>query len=81
MIAENPVDQDAVLDAFAAELTLAAYRVALQALTRGAWVDLELGLWKALAQEVRARGQYIQLVDGQPRISAVVLGGDDRRAK
>jgi hypothetical protein len=47
------VDPDAQLERFAAELTLAAYRVALQTTARGTWLDLELDLWRALADTVK----------------------------
>jgi hypothetical protein len=46
-------NRDALLDNFAAELTVAAYRVALRHGTGGTWVDLELDLWKALADTVK----------------------------
>jgi len=36
-----------------AELTEAAYPVALRHGSKGSWVDLELDLWKALGQAVR----------------------------
>ena len=49
-----PVNRDALLESFAAELTLAAYRVALRNRTQGTWLDLELGLWTALADTVKA---------------------------
>jgi hypothetical protein len=49
---EIPVNPDAQLESFAAELTLAAYRVALRTRTRGTWLDLELELWRALADKV-----------------------------
>ena len=45
----TPVNQDALLKTFAAELTLAASRVALRTGTQGTWLDLELDLWRALA--------------------------------
>ena len=45
----TPVNQDALLETFAAELTLAASRVALRTRTQGTWLDLELDLWRALA--------------------------------
>jgi hypothetical protein len=48
------VDRDASLEGLAAELTLAAYRVALRTRTRGTWLDLELDLWRALADTTRA---------------------------
>jgi hypothetical protein len=48
-----PCNRDALLDNFAAELTSAAYRVALRHGTGGTWVDLELDLWRALADTVK----------------------------
>ncbi len=45
-------DRNAVLEALAAELTSAAYSVLLRAGLRGSWVELELGLWKVLAETV-----------------------------
>ena len=57
MNGENSVNRDALLETFAAELTLAAYCVALRARTQGTWLDLELGLWKALADKAKTWGQ------------------------
>jgi hypothetical protein len=57
MNGENSVDRDALLETFAAELTLAAYRVALRSRTQGTWLDLELGLWRALAERVKTWGR------------------------
>jgi hypothetical protein len=54
MIGEDLVNRDAILDTFAAELTLAAYGVVLRTRTGGTWVDLELALWRALADTVKA---------------------------
>ena len=54
-------DRDARLEALAAELTLAAYRVALRARTEGTWLDLELDLWRTLADTVS-----IMLEPGRP---------------
>ena len=45
-------DRDAPLESLAAELTLAAYRVALRTRTGDTWLDLELDLWRALADTV-----------------------------
>jgi hypothetical protein len=56
MNGEDPVNRDAFLETFAAELTLAAYRVALRSRTQGTWLDLELGLWRALAEKVKTWG-------------------------
>jgi hypothetical protein len=47
------VNRDALLETFAAELTFAAYCVALRTRTRGTWLDLELDLWRALADTVK----------------------------
>jgi hypothetical protein len=49
---KTPVNPDALLESFAAELAVAAYRVALQTRARGTWLDLELDLWRALADKV-----------------------------
>ncbi len=57
MNGENSVKRDALLEAFAADLTVAAYRVALRTTRQGAWLDLELGLWRALADKVKTWGQ------------------------
>jgi hypothetical protein len=50
-------DRDSFLDTVAAELTLAAYGVVLHSGVPANWVDLELGLWRVLADRVRARAQ------------------------
>jgi hypothetical protein len=44
-----------LLEACAAELALAAYRVALRTRTRGNWLDLELELWRALTDTLNGR--------------------------
>jgi hypothetical protein len=58
----TPVDRDALLESLAAELSLAAYRVALRTRTRGTWLDLELDLWEALANTVKTWGEGIASV-------------------
>jgi hypothetical protein len=55
----TPVDRDILLETLAAELTLAAYRVALRTRTQGTWLDLELDLWRALADTARTWGAGI----------------------
>jgi hypothetical protein len=50
---KTPVERDALLESIAADLTLAAYRVALRTRTGGTWLDLELDLWRALADTVK----------------------------
>jgi hypothetical protein len=52
-------EQDADLDRFAAELTDAAYPVALKYGVSGAYIDLELEIWKALTELVRRRGREV----------------------
>jgi hypothetical protein len=44
---------DHALEAFAAELTAAAYPVALRRGVGARWLDLELELWKVLNQAVQ----------------------------
>jgi hypothetical protein len=56
---KTPVTPDARLETFAAELTLAAYRVALRTRTQGTWLDLELDLWRALADTVKTWGREL----------------------
>jgi hypothetical protein len=52
----TPVNPDALLETLAAELTLAAYRVALRTRVEGTWLDLELDLWRALADTTKTWG-------------------------
>jgi hypothetical protein len=52
-----PADRDDQLETFAAELYRAAYRVALRGRTQGTWLDLELDLWRALADTVKTWGR------------------------
>jgi hypothetical protein len=59
----TPVNRDALLETFAAELTLAAYRVALQTRAQGTWLDLELDLWRALVDTVKTSGANRPLAD------------------
>jgi len=56
---KTPVHRDALLETFAAEITLAAYRVALQTGTRGTWLDLQLDLWTTLADRVKTWGREL----------------------
>ena len=46
-------DRDTLLETFVAELTRAAYYVALRHGAAGGWLDLQLDLWQALADTVR----------------------------
>ncbi|HKI21686.1 MAG TPA: hypothetical protein VKA15_27595 [Isosphaeraceae bacterium] len=54
---QTPVNRDDLLETLAAELTLAAYRVALRTRTEGTWLDLELDLWTAPADTAKMWGQ------------------------
>jgi hypothetical protein len=57
-----PVNRDALLETFAAELTLAANHVALGTRTQSTWIDLELDLWRALADTVKTWGRELSRV-------------------
>jgi hypothetical protein len=59
---KTPVNRDALLETLAAELTLTAYRVALRTRPGGTWLDLELDLWRALAETVETWGEGIASV-------------------
>jgi len=76
----TPANRDGLLEGFAAELTLAAYRVALRTGTQGTWLDLELDLWRALADAVKTWGGDHHRVVGQlfPRRPK---GSPDRRGQ
>jgi hypothetical protein len=55
-MSDNPgatCDQDTLLENFAAELTSAVYPIALRHGLRGSWIEVELGLWRALAETVK----------------------------
>jgi len=51
------LDRDGLLDTFVAELTRAAYDVALRHRAAGTWLDLQLDLWRALAHTVKQWGR------------------------
>jgi len=46
-------ERDRALERLAADVTDTAYAIALRHGAGGSWIDLELGLWKALARTVR----------------------------
>jgi len=48
------------LEVFAAELTAAAYCVALRHGAGDKWLDLELDLWRVLTESVRKRKGIVQ---------------------
>jgi len=59
MIANHGISskRDSLLDHFAAELTSAAYAVALRHGVEDQWLDLELELWETLKEMVKKRKQ------------------------
>jgi hypothetical protein len=61
--ARATANRDVLLDNFAAELTRAAYHVALRHGTVGTWLDLQLDLWWALTDTVRQWGAGGRLRD------------------
>ena len=50
-------NRDALLETLVAELTRAAYHVALRHGAAGTWLDLQLDLWQALADTVKQWGR------------------------
>jgi len=63
MVAAN-VSTVALTDEVVAELAAAAYRVALRHGTRGAFIDLELDLWRAL------RSTLAEVTADQPEVAS-----------
>jgi hypothetical protein len=61
MIDQTIPNRDTSLDAFAAELALAAYSVALHTRAHGTWLDLELSIWRTLADKLTTRSKQGQL--------------------
>jgi hypothetical protein len=55
----TPSDEDVLMDTFAAELTEAAYPIALKYGVIGSSLDLELEIWKTLTALVRKRGHEL----------------------
>ena len=53
-------ESNRALEVFAAELTAAAYCVALRHGAGDKWLDLELDLWRVLTKTVRARKGIVQ---------------------
>jgi hypothetical protein len=56
-----PRTRDTQLENIAAELTSAVYSVTLRHGVGGSWLDLELSLWKALAEAVQKAGNETSL--------------------
>ena len=52
------------LETLAAELTTVAHAVALRQGVGGKWLDLQLDLWRSLAETVRQRGREGPLASG-----------------
>ena len=59
--ARAPAERDALLETFVAELTCAAYHVALRHGAADKWLDLQLDLWQALADTVEQWGRNSSL--------------------
>jgi hypothetical protein len=59
-------NRETLLENFAAELTSAAYAVALRHGVEDKWLDLELELWEALKEAVKKWEQ------GSPRLSVSI---------
>ena len=55
--ARATADRDAQLDTLVADLTRAAYHVALRHGAARTWLDLQLDLWQALADTVEQWGR------------------------
>ena len=53
-------ESNRALEVFAAELTAAAYCVALRHGAGDKWLDLELDLWRVLTETVRKRKGIVQ---------------------
>ena len=54
-------DRDPQLENIAAELTSAVYPLVLRHGLRVSWLDLELGLWRALAEALSKAGRETSL--------------------
>jgi hypothetical protein len=52
-------DQDELLDTFAAELTVAAYPIALKYGVAGSSLDLELEIWKTFIELLHRRSREL----------------------
>ena len=57
----TPCTRDPQLENIAAELTGAIYPLVLRQGLRVSWLDLELGLWRALAETVKKVGRNTSL--------------------
>jgi hypothetical protein len=56
---ETMREQDELLDTFAAELTVAAYPIALKYGVSGSSLDLELEIWKTFIELLHRRGREV----------------------
>jgi hypothetical protein len=65
----DTADRDALLDAFAAELTRTAYHVAQRHAPAGTWLDLQLDLWQALAETVKQWERKSSACQVSPRLA------------
>ena len=61
-MSDNPgatCNRDTLLENFAAELTSAAYPIALQHGVGDKWLELELDLWRVLTETVKKWGREL----------------------
>jgi len=72
----NGTNRERFVDALAAELTEAAYVVALRHEKPESWIDLELDLWKALGETVQ---KWVPQGVGQREAAYIDLRGEDHR--
>jgi hypothetical protein len=56
-----PGNRDPQFENIAAELTSAVYPLVFRHGLRGSWLDLQLGLWRALAETVQKVGRETSL--------------------
>jgi hypothetical protein len=54
-VSRTSADQDDKLDHLSAELASSVYQVALRETTPQRWLDLELGLWKAISNKLETK--------------------------
>jgi hypothetical protein len=75
-IERSGLEWDRALERLAAEVATTAYAVALRHGAGGSWLDLELGLWEALARTVREWDR----LPPDPRAEVLLSGesGSDR---
>jgi hypothetical protein len=66
----EPANEETALEAFAAELTDAAYPIALKYGVSGSSVDLELEIWKKFTEMVHERGSSVLGASAKSEVAA-----------